>query len=69
MGEMADYDLDYAAEWDDEEFNPYPIKLDRGPGLCPKCKSETILKNGKFGSFYGCSKFPKCDGSRAFDGE
>ena len=40
------------------------VKLDRGPGKCPKCKSETILKFGKFGDFYGCTKFPNCKGSR-----
>ncbi len=27
---------------------------------CPKCKWELSLKTGKYGSFYGCSNFPKC---------
>ena len=27
---------------------------------CPKCGSGMNLKNGKFGSFYSCSKFPDC---------
>ncbi|KAA0967061.1 NERD domain-containing protein [Sporosarcina sp. ANT_H38] len=27
---------------------------------CPKCNSELSLKKGKYGSFYGCSNFPKC---------
>ena len=27
---------------------------------CPECGSPVNLKEGKYGSFYGCSKFPKC---------
>ena len=28
--------------------------------ICPKCNSELILRNGKNGKFYGCSRYPKC---------
>ena len=28
--------------------------------VCPYCKSELILRNGKNGKFYGCKNFPKC---------
>lgn len=28
--------------------------------ICPKCGSELVEKNGKYGSFIGCSNFPKC---------
>jgi hypothetical protein len=42
---------------------PRPLKSS-GPGLCPICKSNTILRSGQFGDFYGCSKFPECRGSR-----
>lgn len=65
MGDIADYILDSIfeenEEWEEEGF---PHKLDRGKGKCPKCFSETILKHGKYGDFYGCIKFPKCNGSR-----
>jgi len=27
---------------------------------CPKCGEKMILRHGKYGSFLGCSKFPKC---------
>lgn len=27
---------------------------------CPKCGGKLSMKKGKYGSFYGCSKFPKC---------
>lgn len=29
-------------------------------GRCPKCGGELILRQSKYGSFYGCSKYPKC---------
>ena len=28
--------------------------------ICPRCNSELILRNGKNGKFYGCSRYPKC---------
>lgn len=30
---------------------------------CPKCRSKTRLRRGRHGLFYGCSQFPKCDGT------
>lgn len=29
-------------------------------GVCPKCGGRLILRNGRYGSFYGCSNYPKC---------
>jgi hypothetical protein len=29
-------------------------------GVCPKCGGILILRNGRYGSFYGCSNYPKC---------
>ncbi len=29
-------------------------------GLCPRCGGKLILKKGEYGSFYGCSNYPKC---------
>lgn len=31
-----------------------------GKNRCPECGSPVNLKEGKYGLFYGCSKFPKC---------
>ena len=31
---------------------------------CKKCKSAMVLRNGKFGQFWGCTKFPKCKGTQ-----
>ena len=32
--------------------------------LCPKCGSDMVKRNGKYGEFYGCSNFPRCRGTR-----
>lgn len=29
-------------------------------GHCPRCGAPLILRNGKYGKFYGCSNYPKC---------
>ena len=31
---------------------------------CPKCGLKMILRKGRYGKFYGCSKFPYCRGTR-----
>lgn len=28
--------------------------------VCPECGNELVLKNGKYGEFYGCSSYPEC---------
>ncbi|MFK5938698.1 MAG: UvrD-helicase domain-containing protein, partial [Sulfurimonas sp.] len=32
--------------------------------LCEKCESMMVKKEGKFGVFYGCSKYPKCTNTK-----
>lgn len=29
-------------------------------GKCPKCSSELVKRNGRYGSFFGCNNYPKC---------
>lgn len=29
-------------------------------GICPQCGGRLILRNGKYGDFYGCSNYPRC---------
>ena len=29
-------------------------------GICPRCGGNLVLRNGKYGEFYGCSNYPKC---------
>lgn len=28
--------------------------------ICPRCKGELVRREGRYGSFYGCSNFPAC---------
>ena len=34
--------------------------IEKTKKVCPKCGSPMIIRLGKFGRFYACSKFPKC---------
>ena len=29
-------------------------------GICPRCGGKLILRNGKYGDFFGCENYPKC---------
>ena len=29
-------------------------------GICPRCGGKLVLRKGQYGSFYGCSNYPKC---------
>ena len=29
-------------------------------GRCPRCGGKLVLRDGKYGQFYGCSNFPRC---------
>jgi DNA topoisomerase-1 len=35
---------------------------------CPLCGGKMIIREGKYGKFQGCSKYPKCRGMRKEDG-
>ncbi|MCI8950482.1 MAG: DNA polymerase III subunit epsilon [Lachnospiraceae bacterium] len=35
-------------------------KTDPDIGLCPRCGSGLVKRNGRFGAFFGCSNFPDC---------
>ena len=28
--------------------------------ICPRCVSQLVIRNGKYGQFIGCSNYPKC---------
>lgn len=47
----------------------YKVKMSKGAHRkstdakvddCPKCGEKLVLRNGKYGAFYGCSGFPLC---------
>ncbi len=29
-------------------------------GICPRCGGRLVLRDGKYGQFWGCSNYPKC---------
>lgn len=29
-------------------------------GICPRCNAPLVLRNGRYGEFYGCSNYPRC---------
>jgi DNA helicase-4 len=33
---------------------------------CPKCGAPMVLRTSKYGKFYGCSKYPRCEGKRDY---
>jgi superfamily I DNA and/or RNA helicase len=33
---------------------------------CPVCNARMILRSGRYGKFYGCSRFPYCRGTRPY---
>ena len=35
---------------------------------CPDCEGPMISRTGKFGTFWGCMKFPACKGTRDSNG-
>lgn len=37
-----------------------------GSKFCPICSSNMILRNGRYGKFYGCSRFPYCKGTISY---
>jgi len=68
MGEMADLALSTHADGFSRarrtnktqgKVSPYARHCN-----CSRCGSEMVKKNGVYGAFWGCSKFPKCKGSR-----
>jgi len=34
---------------------------------CPKCGSKMLLREGRYGQFLGCSRYPECDGIMRLD--
>lgn len=44
-----------------EQAKPPPTLTDT---MCPRCGARMVLRNGRRGKFYGCSRFPYCRGTR-----
>lgn len=40
--------------------NPVPAPM---LPICPDCSAQMLLRTGRYGRFYGCSRFPSCHGA------
>jgi hypothetical protein len=40
--------------------NPFKAETFAEPPACPQCGSHMVLRKGKYGSFWGCSRYPDC---------
>jgi len=38
------------------------VELPKKGPACPKCGGETNLRQGPYSPFYGCARYPECDG-------
>lgn len=55
---------------DGDKYVPHQKKEVVSTGkLCPKCNSVMLLRKSTYGSFYGCSGFPKCRHTEKFKPE
>ncbi len=43
------------------------VLIEKTKKICPKCKAPLLIRLGKFGKFYGCSRFPKCKYTEPFE--
>lgn len=34
--------------------------------ICPRCKGQLVIREGKYSKFYGCSNYPKCTFKKKF---
>lgn len=41
-----------------ENIHKMQEKIDNN--ICPRCGGKLVLRNGKYGDFYGCENYPKC---------
>ncbi len=52
----------YGRPYEDKDADGEPDKADKSQlqGKCPECGGELQLKEGRFGKFIACSKYPEC---------
>lgn len=53
---------DSARQKHKDRVQAYQQSIDGAIGLklCPYCKVPLVLRNGRYGKFYGCSNYPNC---------
>ncbi|MFA6421888.1 MAG: type I DNA topoisomerase [Candidatus Buchananbacteria bacterium] len=68
---LKDFYGPFSKEIKDKKDIPKISNLGEAPSniKCPKCGADMIIKLGRGGKFYSCSKYPDCDGAAALDGK
>lgn len=51
----------------DELFSQLPEEVQKFYFTCPRCRSKLVKRVGKYGSFYGCTNYPKCKYTKKID--
>lgn len=59
---------EYARTMKAKDFDGAAAKDDAPAAECPKCGSPMRERNGKYGRFLGCSKYPECRGTLQISG-
>lgn len=60
-------ELNSLPEGDRKQKKKNEISLKDELELCPLCGEIMVIKNGKYGYFWSCKKFPNCRGSKTID--
>ncbi len=53
----------------DDYFLAQELKDEEEKKVCPECGEEMVVREGKYGKFYGCTGYPECDHTEEYDGE
>lgn len=69
-------DIEHEVKWIPREDNfeadalaKKHLKIDEGTieeVICEKCSSKMVKRKGKYGEFWGCSRYPKCNFTKKF---
>lgn len=68
---LTDFYGPFTAEIKSKKSIPKITDLGAAPEniKCPECGADMIIKLGRGGKFYSCSKYPDCNGAMAMDGK
>lgn len=53
----------------EKELSKKELTEEKTKKICPKCRKPLVIKLGRFGKFYSCSDFPKCQYTEPLESE
>ena len=51
---------DFKQHKQNTQYRQYRSRNLINQGTCPRCGGQLILRQAKYGCFYGCTNYPKC---------